>query len=189
MEQRILVVVDIQNDFCDKGGILYHPNCGEVADRIAQVVVKEIDAGTKVLFSLDSHWWGEYGGTKEAEEFPLHTEVGSWGEKLSFNNYVMSKIHLSFTTSQYRKPNFMNMNLAKSLEGFVKEIEDRDDYATIEICGVLTSICVLNLALLARVVAPKATIIVKKHLTADIDEEARQAAFICMEKNLIEVIP
>lgn len=81
MEQRILVVVDIQNDFCDKGGILYHPNCGEVADRIAQVVVKEIDAGTKVLFSLDSHWWGEYGGTKEAEEFPLHTEVGKAGER------------------------------------------------------------------------------------------------------------
>lgn len=188
--KRILVVTDIQNDFCSQGGILYHRNLADVVPRISQRIITAIEREEKILFSMDSHWWGDYRDTIECDNFPLHTEPGSWGEKLALPEAIMKKININPKVWTYRKTGFVNINLGKAIGGFIESDRESSDpsYFEIEVCGVLTSICVLNLALFIRACAPRAAIIVKKSLTADVNEEARQAAFVCMEKNLIEVL-
>jgi nicotinamidase-related amidase len=61
------------------------------------------------------------------------------------------------------------MELAKYLEENSKEIK------SIEICGLVSNICVLSNAVLAKAAAPEAEVIVDSKLTASFDPKLHQA--------------
>ncbi|MFZ0929347.1 MAG: isochorismatase family protein, partial [Syntrophobacteraceae bacterium] len=79
MRRRVLLVIDLLNDFLDPAGALY---CGEEARKIIPVIRSLIDQftgeGEPVIFLRDAHAQND----KEFELFPPHAIKGSWGSEV-----------------------------------------------------------------------------------------------------------
>ena len=72
------------------------------------------------------------------------------------------------------------MALAKWLEG--------KEYEEIELCGVVTDICVISNAVLCKAALPETQVTVDSTCVAAITEEAQQAAFLVMKSLQIKVL-
>lgn len=78
MKKHILMVVDYQNDFVAKNGVLPVPN----AENIFQNIQNEIDSKKydKVIYSFDTHEQNEYDVSEEKNLFPnIHCEYKTNG--------------------------------------------------------------------------------------------------------------
>ncbi len=82
---RVLVDVDIQNDFCEARGALVVP--GSPNDRFRAIVAAAVAEGTPIVGSVDSHAFdawefassGGRGPGGEEPNFPDHCVKGTWG--------------------------------------------------------------------------------------------------------------
>ena len=70
----------------------------------------------------------------------------------------------------FEKPTFGSLELAEYLSGISEEL------SSIELCGLVSNICVISNAMLAKAAAPEALIIVDKALTASFDAKLNEAA-------------
>jgi nicotinamidase/pyrazinamidase len=78
---KILIVVDYQNDFVNPNGALPVPN----ADTIYQNIQNRIDSDEydKVIYTFDTHTTEQYNGSEEQAIFPgIHCEFGTDGWNL-----------------------------------------------------------------------------------------------------------
>ena len=159
---KVLVVVDMQKDFID-GALGF-----EGADKIIPGIIariKEYEAeGDEVVYTLDTHQ-ENYMETQEGKNLPVsHCIKGSdgWGLCEDLKPVLAGM-------KAYEKPCFGSMELAKYLE------ENRKEIKSIELCGLVSNICVLSNAVLARAAAPEAEVIVDSKLTASFDPKLHQA--------------
>ena len=130
MTRRVLLVIDMLNDFLDPAGALY---CGEEARKIIPVIRSLMDrftsGGEQVIFLRDAHAQND----KEFELFPPHAIKGSWGSDVipelapGPNSLIVDKTRFSA---------FFGNVLADALE----DIKPDEVWVT----GVLTSICVMD---------------------------------------------
>ena len=159
---KVLVVVDMQKDFID-GALGF-----EGADKIIPGIIariKEYEAeGDEVVYTLDTHQ-ENYMDTQEGKNLPVpHCIKGSdgWGLCDELKPVLAGM-------KAYEKPCFGSMELAKYLEENSKAIK------SIELCGLVSNICVLSNAVLAKAAAPEAEVIVDSKLTASFDPKLHQA--------------
>ena len=159
---KVLVVVDMQKDFID-GALGF-----EGADKIIPGIISRInvyeDNGDEVVYTIDNHL-ENYMETQEGRNLPVpHCIKGSdgWGlcEELK---------PLLAGMKAYEKPCFGSMELAKYLE------ENSEEIKSIELCGLVSNICVLSNAVIAKAAAPEAEVIVDSKLTASFDPKLHQA--------------
>ena len=160
--RKVLVVVDMQKDFID-GALGF-----EGADRIIPGIaakIKEYEAsGDEIVYTLDTHT-ENYMETQEGKNLPVpHCIKGSDGWCLCEE----LKPLLEGMTA-YEKPCFGSMELAKYLE------ENASEISTIEVVGLVSNICVLSNAVIAKAAAPEAEVIVDSGLTASFDPNLHQA--------------
>jgi nicotinamidase-related amidase len=130
MTKRVLLVIDMLNDFLNPAGALY---CGDEARKIIPVIrslVEEFTAkGEPVVFVRDAHAQND----KEFELFAPHAIKGSWGSEvipelaLGPNSLIVDKTRFS---------GFFGNNLAEMLANMKPE--------EVWVTGVLTSICVMD---------------------------------------------
>jgi nicotinamidase-related amidase len=130
MARRVLVVIDLLNDFLNPAGALY---CGDGARKIIPVIRSLIDEftaeGEPVIFLSDAHAQND----KEFELFAPHAIKGSWGSEVipelapSPNAFMVDKTRFS---------GLFGNNLAELLAD-MKPVE-------VWVTGVLTSICVMD---------------------------------------------
>jgi len=159
---KVLVVVDMQKDFID--GALGFEGADKIIPGIIERIKEYESNGEEVVYTLDTHQ-ENYMETQEGKKLPVpHCIKGSegWGlcEELK---PILSGV------KAYEKPCFGSMELAKYLEENSKEIK------SIEICGLVSNICVLSNAVLAKTAAPEAEVIVDSKLTASFDPKLHQA--------------
>lgn len=76
--RRVLIVVDMQNDFVAEGGVLSFPAAREVLPFVREKVREALGRGEEVVFTLDTHREGDLEFTK----FPPHCLAGTWGQEL-----------------------------------------------------------------------------------------------------------
>lgn len=76
--RRVLMVVDMQNDFVAAGGALSFPAAREVLPFIREKVEEALARGEEVVFTLDTHRPGDLEFTK----FAPHCLEGTWGREL-----------------------------------------------------------------------------------------------------------
>ncbi len=82
---RVLVDVDVQNDFCEEAGALYVP--GSPNGLFRDLVRAALGAGTPILGSVDTHAFDAWefasndnvGPGGESPGFPDHCVKGTWG--------------------------------------------------------------------------------------------------------------
>ncbi len=159
---KVLVVVDMQKDFID--GALGFDGADKIIPGIIARIKEYESEGDEVVYTLDTHH-ENYMDTQEGKNLPVpHCIKGSdgWGLCDELKPVLAGM-------KAYEKPCFGSIELAKYLEEYSKEIK------SIEICGLVSNICVLSNAVLAKAAAPEAEIIVDSKLTASFDPKLHQA--------------
>lgn len=156
---KLLIVVDYQNDFVN--GSLGFKKAEELEQRIVQKI-KEYD---NVIFTLDTHY-DNYFDTLEGKKLPVkHCIKDTVGHKL----YGEVGKYLDKAIKVFEKPTFPSLELANYLVG--------KGYDEVEICGLVSNICVLSNVVMVKAALPNARIIVNKNLTASFDEKLNEETF------------
>jgi len=162
--RKILVVIDMQNDFID--GALGTPE----AEDIVEAVKEKIRAypTRDVCATMDTH--GEdYLDTQEGRYLPVeHCICGTDGWQ------IRPDIAELLTEAKiFEKPTFGSTRLAEALRALPEEIE-------IELVGLCTDICVVSNALLLKAFLPETTISVDASCCAGVTPEKHRAALETM---------
>ena len=165
--RRLLVVVDMQKDFID--GALGFEGASDIIPGIASRIAEYKAAGDEVVYTLDTHQ-ENYMDTMEGKNLPVpHCIEGSEGYKLCSELEDLLDDCVCF-----KKPTFGSMQLAKYINANNKE------FSSIEICGLVSNICVISNTVLAKAAAPEVEIIVDSKLTSCFDPKLTEAALdIC----------
>lgn len=132
MAPKLLMVIDMLNDFMDPKGVLY---CGEEARKIIPIIRGLVDrfAAEKqpVAYVNDAHTEDD----KEFELFAAHAVKGSWGGQIipelapPEGSHVIGKTRFSAL-------------FGNELEALLKSLNPQEIWLT----GVCTSICVMDTA-------------------------------------------
>jgi len=169
MAVAALIVVDMQNDFLDPEGVL---NCGEqareVIPRVVALVEKFLNRDHPVFFTQDSHVEGD----KEFEVFPRHCVKGEWGHALVPALEHFSHHERATVVQKARYSGFFGTDLERQLKRLQPE--------RVEVCGVCTSICVMDTV--GELRNRDYVVVVHKDATSDFDPEMHRFALQRMEK-------
>lgn len=176
---KILAVIDAQEDFFR--GTLANENAVKIIPNLVDRCERAVTEGEKILFTQDTHCT-EYFSTLEGKKLPVeHCQIDTTGWAIipELQKYVSS-------ANCIRKTTFGSLRLADAIERIasfapVKSLE-------IELCGVVSSICVLANAVLLRASYPDAKITINANLIADINDENQAAAIVCFKAQQIDVI-
>lgn len=173
--KKILVVVDMQNDFID--GALGT----QEAQAIVGNVVKKIEEyqGEKVFATRDTHG-DNYMNTSEGKHLPVpHCIKGTEGWEI--RQEVLEGLQ-KVDAEIVDKPFFGSMVLVDKMaeQGFQKELE-------IELVGLCTDICVVSNALLLKARLPEAIIHVDKSCCAGVTPQSHEAALLTMKMCHIDI--
>ncbi len=172
MKKRVLVVVDMQNDFVT--GPLGTPEAVEIVPRIAEKL-KNFDG--VVTFTMDTHQ-DNYLETLEGRALPVpHCLEGSdgWEVVPDLGQYIQPG-------SVIDKDAFASVDLADALSDY------SDDIESIELVGVCTDICVVSTALVLRAFMPNTPIRVDASCCAGTSPDRHMAALEVMRSCQIEVM-
>ncbi len=172
--RKLLVVVDYQHDFVE--GSLGFPQAKLLERVIANKIADYRHAGHEVAFTLDTHNQ-DYLLTQEGRNLPIpHCVKGTLGWGL----YGIVGSSALETDIVIEKPAFGSMALAQLLQ--------KNQYTSVEFAGLVTNICVLSNAVIAKAALPEAVIVVDASAVASYDEHLHNAALDVMEALQIKVL-
>lgn len=172
--KRLLVVVDYQNDFVN--GALGFDKAELLDGKIAEKISHYRNNGDDVVFTYDTHS-DDYFETQEGKKLPVkHCVKNTEGWDL-FGKTLEMKLSSDKT---FEKKTFGSLELGKWLEN--------NPYDSVELVGLVSNICVLSNAVVAKAALPEAVIIVDAECTDAADKTVHDKALDVMEGLQIEVI-
>lgn len=171
--RKILIVIDMQNDFIDAAlGT-------KEAEAIVDAVKKKIWTypAKDIIATMDTH--GEnYMETQEGKYLPVpHCIKGSEGWKIRPDIAVLLK-----GAKIYEKPTFGSTALAADM----KALSEKEDIE-LELIGLCTDICVVSNALLLKAAMPEVKISVDPSCCAGVTPEKHMAALETMRSCQIQI--
>jgi len=169
-----LIVVDYQNDFVS--GSLGFPGAEDLAPLIIGKIFQYRENGDVVLFTFDTHD-GDYLDSQEGINLPVpHCINGTEGHKLygSVGELVQE------TDRCFYKPAFGSGELYEYLKD--------TPFESIELTGLVSNICVIANAILAKTAQPNTPVIVDSSCTASHDPKLHMSALEVMAGLQIKVI-
>lgn len=174
--KKLLIVVDFQVDFVS--GALGFSGAKDLDARISEKIKDYRKAGGEIWFTLDTHT-PEYPETQEGRYLPIeHCLKGSPGWEL----YGTVKEQVRDADRIIEKPSFGSSELYELLRSHC------DDYASIELVGLVSNICVLSNAILAKTACPELPVLVDASCTACADPEDHKAALRMLKSVQVEVL-
>lgn len=170
----LLIVVDFQNDFVD--GALGFPAAEALDQPICAKIRAYQEENAEVVFTFDTHE-ADYLTTQEGQKLPVeHCIKGSKGWQL----YGKTATFCTQQTRCFEKPTFASSDLMR----FVAE----GGYQQVELCGLVSNICILSNAVLVKAALPEARIIVDARCTDSFDAVLHQKALDVLEGIQVSVI-
>ena len=171
---KLLVVVDYQNDFVD--GTLGFDKALEIEPYLVKLVKEYLNNKDDVYFTKDTHF-SNYLETQEGINLPIsHCIKGTFGHELHGELKELSK-----GCTIIEKPSFPSLELAEKLKN--------TSYDDVRVVGVVTDICVLSNCIMIKSALPEAVISVDTKGCASFDENLEKAALEVLNKSLqIKVI-
>ena len=179
MARKVLVVVDVQNDFAKGGVLAYGYPEKSNTDAIIAKVKETLANGDFVIATRDTHH-EDYMNTLEGKMLPVeHCICLTKGWELVGELQPMAIVGKIRVVD---KPTF-----GTSLIGsFIPEVIDKP-IDEIEVCGYCTSICVASNCSILRAQFPNTKITILQDLCGDIDEESHKAALKVLRNQQIEI--
>ena len=170
---KALVVVDYQADFVN--GALGFAG----AELLEPVILKKIEKcraeGGQVIFTLDTHS-ENYLETAEGKKLPVvHCVDGTAGHRL-YGRIAECAAECDIVI---KKPAFGSLELADLLK--------KCGFDEVELCGLVTDICVVSNAMLLKAAMPEISIRVDPLCCAGVTPKSHQAALLTMEMCQIEI--
>ena len=167
---KILVVVDMQNDFID--GALGTPEAVAIVPSVIEKIKKYESEGGLVIYTKDTHF-ENYLDTAEGASLPVrHCIKGTAGHDIPAE--ILRSHELIF-----EKLTFGSVELADYLHSL--------DFDEIELVGLCTDICVISNALLIKAHFPERTVSVDSACCAGVTPETHNAALTTMRMCQIKV--
>lgn len=168
--KRLLLVIDFQKDFVD--GALGFPGADALDGPITQKIAQYRASGDDVLFTLDTHG-PDYPDTQEGKRLPVpHCLRGSPG----WESYGQVGRSRQPGDTAVEKAAFPSLELGSWLRG--------KEYERVELVGLVSYICVLSNAVVAKAALPEAEIVVDAACTAGPDPTLHKMALDLMEQAL-----
>ncbi len=169
--KKVLVVIDMQNDFID--GALGSPAAQAIVnptkDRIAEAIVN----GETIIYTKDTHD-DEYMNTNEGKHLPVpHCIAGTEGWDIADGLYVEG-------CNVILKPSFGSLAWDK-----VVELNNADE---IELLGLCTDICVMSNAIILKAMYPETKVSVNLDCTAATSDTAFKASIEIFKSCQVELI-
>jgi nicotinamidase-related amidase len=169
--KRLLIVVDMQNDFIT--GSLGSPLAQAILPNVKGKIEYYRQNGGKIIFTRDTHH-DNYLTTQEGKYLPVaHCIEGSEGHLITDGlNADGCEI--------FDKPTFGSLALA--------ELISAKNYDEVELCGLCTDICVVSNALILKAKLPETAITVDARCCAGVTEESHRAALLTMKMCQVNVM-
>lgn len=177
---KVLVVVDMQNDFIT--GSLGTPEAQAIVSNVKKKIDKAVTNGDIIFFTYDTHY-DEYLDTKEGQKLPVKHcihETEGW--------CMPADLRVRDYKNCYRvaKHTFGCYNLPVMVEDCIRQVTDEP--TEIELVGLCTDICVVSNALLLKsYFYEKYDISVDATCCAGVTPETHEAALKTMEMCQINV--
>ncbi len=171
--QKVLIVVDMQNDFID--GALGTPEAQSIVNNVINEIKSKKDKGYFILATQDTHY-DNYLDTLEGQKLPIEHCI---------KNTTGWDIHKDIA-KLIDKNNVIEKNTFGS-EELIKVLKDLEP-KEIEILGLCTDICVVSNALLLRAAFPNIPIYVKEDCCAGVNPELHESALKIMNSCQIDSI-
>lgn len=171
---RCLIVVDYQMDFVS--GTLGFPEAVALENLIAEKIQQYRENGDEVIFTFDTHD-SNYMETQEGKHLPIaHCVCGTEGYKL----YGKVAEMIRESDRRFNKNCFGSDELYEYLKANIFE--------SIELVGVVSNICVLSNAVLAKTAQPDTPMMVDATCTASNDKHLNDAALDVMAGLQIQIL-
>ena len=177
MTQKILIVVDMQNDFIS--GSLGTAEARRILPAVCEKICHARAEGRRICFTRDTHSGG-YLETQEGKRLPVtHCVLGTEGWELSAEIAALvlpeDKI--------WDKNTFGSKELALWLaeENAVQSVEE------VELVGLCTDICVISNALLVKAFLPETIVSVDGSCCAGVTPESHGNALAALKTCQVEV--
>ena len=168
---KILVVVDMQNDFID--GALGTPEAVAIVPRVINKIKEYEKNGDMIIYTKDTHF-DNYLDTQEGKNLPVkHCIKGTHGHNIPSDiqrghDFVIEKL------------TFGSVDLAEKLKSM--------EFDEIELVGLCTDICVVSNALLVKASFPEKKVTVDSSCSAGVTPETHSAALTTMKMCQVNVI-
>ena len=163
--KKLLIVVDYQNDFVD--GSLGFKKAEELDEKIYRKIKEYKERDDVVIFTFDTHD-ERYLESVEGKHLPIsHCLKNTKGHDL------FGKVASLFDKEEdiyFEKDTFPSLDLANYLKG--------QEFESVELCGLVSNICVLSNAIMVKASLPNVEIYVDKNLTASFDNKINEE---CMD--------
>ncbi len=173
--KKILIVVDMQNDFVD--GALGTAEAAAIVDNVAE----KIRRFQGVVFATYDTHFENYMETSEGKKLPVpHCIKGTEGWQLN-EKVAQALSEKNFT--EVEKLTFGSVDLPE----LVIKAAEGEDFA-IELVGLCTDICVVSNALLLKANFPEAEITVDASCCAGVTVDTHKAAIATMKMCQINVV-
>ena len=183
MATKILIVIDVQNDFIT--GALRNEEAIKALPNIVNLLKTE--KYDEIHVTMDTHE-KDYLNTLEGQKLPVeHCIKGTWGWHMPEE---VSKTKAIQNAEIYEKPTFGSTWLANRLAATLTwdNIKTFPTDYEFTIIGFCTDICVVSNALMLRAHFPNSKITVRKDCVAGVTPETNEAALLTMKMCQIEVI-
>ncbi len=169
--KKILVVVDMQNDFVS----------GSLGSEDAKAIVGNVTDKIRgwqddIVCTYDTHY-ENYLETKEGKMLPVKhciENTEGWQLNADVASALESKNYITF-----RKPTFGSEELAKHLK--------ENQYEEIHFIGLCTDICVISNVMLAKAALPESQITVDAKCCAGVTKESHENALNAMKMCHIQI--
>ena len=187
---KILVVVDMQNDFID--GALGTPEALSIVPKVAEYI-RNFN-GSAIVFTKDTHY-NDYLNTIEGKKLPvLHCMHNTEGWNLN-EDIIKATVDYTinnpiFTVQDVLKETFGSDRLVRIVlpnlfKSHNAQCDDNED--EIQLCGLCTDICVISNAMLIKAFNPNIKITVLKDLCAGTTPENHENALKAMAQCHIDI--
>lgn len=171
--KKCLIVVDYQNDFVS--GSLGFTDASILENPIAEKIRQYRTAGDEVIFTFDTHE-ADYLEKQEGKNLPIiHCLRGTTGHEL----YGQVAELIQPSDKRFYKKTFGSDELYQYLKS--------EHFESIELVGVVSNICVISNAVLAKTAQPETLILVDSSCTASNDNDLNQAALAVMRSLQIQI--
>lgn len=184
---RLLVVVDMQNDFID--GSLGSDAAKSIVSNVVNKI-RNADKDTLVAFTMDTHF-SDYSETLEGKMLPVkHCLNNSEGWRINRDvaNAWFESTGMIIHEPEFRENNAIIKTTFGSLNLMNFLLREGKTFDEIEFVGLLSEICVISNVLMTRAALPDMPIIVDASCCAGATPEKHKAALEVMKSCQIEII-
>ena len=171
--KKLLVVVDYQVDFVN--GSLGFSKALTLEEGIVDKIIEFENNNDEVIFTLDTHY-DDYMDSVEGANLPIkHCIKGTSGHELYGEVKNLSLVHKVIEKETFGSSKLFDYLLNNSFD-------------EIYFCGVVTNICVISNAVVAKSALPNSKIFIYKDLVASNDPLMEEKSFEIMKNLHMQII-